>query len=126
MALEPNKADRSYQYGRLLAVMEKAERDTYNEPETREPNAIRMMSVYAQRPDYARMIIWQQLERAYLPRLTPASRSYYKRLMGEIMENLSAFENQKNQRLGDSFMMGYYLQRNELYKSKKQTNNEEE
>lgn len=126
MALEPNKADRSYQYGRLLAVMEKIERDTYNESETREPNAVRMMSVYAQRPEYARMVIWEQLKRAYLPRLTPASRSYYDRLMGEIMENLSSFEAQKNQRLGDSFMMGYYLQRNELYKSKKQTNNEEE
>ena len=42
MALEPEKQDRSYQYGRLLAVLEKAERDTYSSDETREPNAIRM------------------------------------------------------------------------------------
>ena len=43
MALEPGKQDRSYQFGRLLAVMEKVERDTYTDNENREPNAIRQM-----------------------------------------------------------------------------------
>ena len=33
MALEPEKKDRSYQYGRLLAVLEKAERDTFDTDE---------------------------------------------------------------------------------------------
>ena len=41
MALEPQKKDVSYQYGRLLAVFEKLERDTYDPNEQREPNAIR-------------------------------------------------------------------------------------
>ena len=36
MALEKEKKDRSYQYGRLLAVLEKAERDTYGVDEDRE------------------------------------------------------------------------------------------
>ena len=33
MALEPEKKDLSYQYGRLLAVFEKIERDTYDNKE---------------------------------------------------------------------------------------------
>ena len=62
MALEPEKQDRSYQYGRLLAVLEKAERDTYSSDETREPNAIRMQPVFSQRPQYASRILWEQIK----------------------------------------------------------------
>ena len=36
MMLDPKKKDLSYQFGRLLAVLEKAERDTYEDKETRE------------------------------------------------------------------------------------------
>ena len=50
MALEADKRDRSYQFGRLLAILEKTERDTYTKDTDRETNAIRRMSVYAQRP----------------------------------------------------------------------------
>ena len=67
MALEPQKKDVSYQYGRLLAVFEKLERDTYDPNEQREPNAIRMQSVFAKRPLYASRIIWEQLKKGVLP-----------------------------------------------------------
>ena len=50
MEFDPNKDDLSFQFGRLLAVMEKVERDTYDGDETREPNAIRLQSIYCQRP----------------------------------------------------------------------------
>lgn len=127
MELNPEKADRSYQYGRLLAVLEKAERDTYSNDESREPNAIRMQSVFSRRPLYAANIIEGQLEQAYFPRLSPGSRSYYKRLIGEIMEQIYACpKSQWNAPLGETYLMGYYLQRNELYKSKKNRNSEEE
>ncbi|MBR4907566.1 MAG: type I-C CRISPR-associated protein Cas8c/Csd1 [Acidaminococcaceae bacterium] len=47
LALQEDKADRSYQYGRLLAVFEKVERDDIDKrSEEREPNAIRLQSVY--------------------------------------------------------------------------------
>ena len=39
-------------FGRLLAVMEKIERDTYDKDEMREPNAIRMQAVFCERPYY--------------------------------------------------------------------------
>ena len=44
MGLEERKDDRSYQFGRLLAVMEHVERTTYGPEEDREPNAIRLQS----------------------------------------------------------------------------------
>ena len=75
MSLEPERRDRSYQFGRLLAVMEKVERDTYDSGEEREPGAIRMQSIFCQRPMYAANQLEKQLERAYFPRLKPYSLS---------------------------------------------------
>ncbi len=74
MALEPQKKDIGYQYGRLLAVLEKAERDTYGNDSDREPNAIRLQSVFCQRPMYTAANIEKQLEKAYFPRLKPGRR----------------------------------------------------
>lgn len=120
MALEAEKRDRSYQFGRLLAVMEKVERDTYDLDEKREPNAIRLQSVFCQRPFYAAATIEKQLEKAYFRRLRPGSRMYYKKLIASIMEIINSFpEGEWNRPLEDTYLMGYYLQRNELYKRKK-------
>lgn len=127
MALVPDKQDISYQYGRLLAVLEKIERDTYDKEENRETNAIRMQSVFAQRPQYASRVIWEQLKKAYYPRLKPASRVFYDRLIGEIIEHISAFpECEQNRPLGDTYLLGYYLQRKKLYPSKTEENETEE
>lgn len=118
MALEKEKKDRSYQYGRLLAVLEKAERDTYGTDEDREPNAIRMQSVYTQRPQYASRIIWEQVKRGYYRRLSIGQRTYYEKLIGQIIEQLSNYEKEANKPLEDTYLLGYYLQKNELYTSK--------
>lgn len=124
MALEPEKKDRSYQFGRLLAVMEKVERDTYDS-DTREPNAIRMQSVFCQRPMYAAGNLEKQLERAYFPRLKPGIRIWYKNLMGQIMDIISTFPQEDwNKPLDNTYLMGYYLQRSALYTKK--TDNEME
>ena len=124
MALEPEKKDISYQYGRLLAVFEKIERDTYDKTEGREPNAIRMQSVFANRPQYASRVIWEQLKKAYYPKLKPGARGYYDHLIGQIIAQISDFPNgEQNKTLRDTYLMGYYLQRNALYTSS--TNNKE-
>ena len=127
MNLEPTKADRSYQFGRLLAVLEKVERDTYGSDEEREPNAIRQQSVFCQRPLYAANNMERQLERAYFPRLKPSGRAYYKRLIGQIMEQISVFpQEQWNLPLTETYLMGYYLQRNALYTAKDNGTTEDE
>ena len=125
MALEPEKKDRSYQFGRLLAVMEKAERDTYDSSEGREPNAIRLQSIFCQRPMSTADNLEKQLERAYFPRLKPGSRIWYKNLMGQIMGIISEFPQEDwNKPLDATYLMGYYLQRSALYTKK--TDNEME
>lgn len=125
MALEPNKNDRSYQFGRLLAVMEKVERDTFDSGESREPNAIRMQSVFCRRPMYAAGLLEKHLEQAYFPRLSAPLRGWYKSMIAQIMEMISQYPQESwNLPLEDTYLMGYYLQRNALYT--KNTKNTEE
>ncbi len=51
---------------------------------------------------------------------------FHKKLLGEIMEQIYAYpQPQWNAPLSETYLMGYYLQRNELYKSKKKLNSEE-
>ena len=127
MALEPNKQDVSYQYGRLLAVFEKIERDTYDKDEQREPNAIRMQSVFAKRPRYASRILWEQMKKAYYPRLKPWNRVKYDRLIGEIIEQISNLPQAEHEEaLKDTYLFGYYLQKKALYTSDKTENSQEE
>lgn len=128
LALEPERKDRSYQWGRLLAVLEKIERDTYDADEKREPNAIRMQSVFVKRPGYAFMVIMEQLKNAYYPRLRVSLRTKYERLISEIMEqiHLSLKEPEDyGKPLTESYLPGYYLQKSALY-TKKETEETEE
>ena len=127
MALEEQKKDISYQYGRLLAVFEKMERDTYDSDEQREPHAIRMQSVFTKRPRYAGRVIWEQLKKAYYPRLRPGAKAFYDRLIGQIVEQISACQQaEREEPLKDTYLFGYYLQRNALYTSGKTENRQEE
>lgn len=127
MSLEPEKKDISYQYGRLLAVFEKIERDTYDKDEQREPNAIRMQSVFAKRPRYASRILWEQLKKAYYPHLKPWNRVKYDRLIGEIIEQISNLPQAEHEEaLKDTYLFGYYLQKKALYTSDKTENSQEE
>ncbi|MBQ9359545.1 MAG: type I-C CRISPR-associated protein Cas8c/Csd1 [Lachnospiraceae bacterium] len=125
MALEREREDRSYQFGRLLAILEKIERDTYHEETGREPNAIRRMSVYCKRPYHTFVQIEQTLEQAYIPHLNPGARIWYKQMIGEILgmlERIGALsEDVIDRPLEDTYLLGYYLQRGELYKKKEET-----
>lgn len=128
LALEPERKDRSYQWGRLLAVMEKIERDTYDADEKRESNAIRMQSVFVKRPGYAFMVIMEKLKNAYYPRLNVGLRTMYERLIGEIMEQLHLSLDEAEdygKPLTESYLPGYYLQKSALY-TKKETEEMEE
>ena len=125
MALDVDKKDRSYQFGRLLAVMEKIEKDTYDAADNRETNAIRMQQKFVQRPFYTTDKVMQKLKSAYLPRLSMGTRVYYDSLIGEIMEKISVFSNELNRPLSESYLLGYYLQKNALYTKKRAENGNE-
>lgn len=115
MELDKDREDRSYQFGRLLAVYEKMERDTFSSEDGREPNAIQLQSVYCNRPLHYSAELEKQMERAYIPRLTPGARIFYKNLIGEILEKIyRSPDSTWDKPLGDTYLIGYYLQRKSL------------
>lgn len=122
MAWELDKRDRSFQYGRLLAVMERGEMDYYSKTEeTRQTNAIKFMSEYRQRPWFVFERVNRQLHQAYLNRIDPWQAARYERLVGEIVAILGEYpEGELNKPLEDTYLMGYELQRNAFF-AKKET-----
>ncbi len=126
MELDNQERDRSYLFGRILAVAEKVERSTYNkEEQTREPNAIRLWSAFVQHP----MATWNTLEELlhpYYQKLNPGSRMFFRNLISEIV---SLFREEdmadRNRQLEDTYLFGYYLQRRELFKKSNENENNE-
>lgn len=118
LELDLSCQNRSYLFGRLLAVAEKVERDSYEREEKREPNAIRMQTMFVRRPLY----IWAKLEEKLLPyfrRLSPGKRAQYRALIDEIFSMFSPEEGKSNEPLKELYLLGYHHQRAQLYKSKK-------
>lgn len=125
MALEPEKKDRSYQFGRLLALMEMAERATYLKGEERETNAMKLQSRFCTQPLATAARLNQALA-PYFRKMKPGIERYYKKQIGLVMEQLSVFSDEEmNNPLEDTYLMGYYLQRNANYK-KNETQEEED
>ena len=123
MAWELNTKDRSFQYGRLLAAMERAEADYYHKTqEQRQTSAIKFMSEFRQRPFFVFERVNRHLHQAYLNRVEVWQANRYERLVGEIFEILREFpESELNKPLSDLYLMGYELQRNAFF-TKNETN----
>lgn len=117
MSWELNRRDRSFQFGRLLAIMERAEADFYGKTnETRQTNAIKFMSEYRQRPWTVFERLNRQLHQAYLTRVEPWQAVRYERLKDEVCGILCGeSEADLNKPLSDSYLMGYELQRNSFF-----------
>ncbi len=127
MSLDTENRDRSYLFGRLLAVAEAVENSTYTNDDRRETNAMRMQKIFALRP----LSIWRMLEEkleSYYRRLSPGLQGYYRKITQEIVDKLPPLDNDLNQKLDDIYLIGYYHQR--AYCRKKSDdqaeNNEEE
>ena len=135
LALEPERKDRSYQWGRLLAVMEKIEDTAYwnkkqrtgsEDSKERLTNAIRMQSAFVQRPGFISKQIMERLYSAYYSDLRSSQRAFFERLIGEIMEQLSQFSTSDyGKPLTESYLPGYYLQKSALYTKKDNEETEE-
>lgn len=123
--LDKDNRDRSYLYGRLLAVAEKVEKDTYGDNENRLTNAERLWSVYTRRP----ATTWMLLEEKLMPYYGKLSKTkkggYYKKLVSEIMNELEPMA-ENNKKLNENFVLGYYHQRKDFYTKKEIKTNEEE
>ncbi len=119
MILDEKQTDRSYLYGRMLAIFEYVERSAYASTESREPNAIRMQTVFAQRPLHTQKILEERLE-PYYKKMSPGMRIRCRNKLGEI-HGLFRQEDWGNMDtpLDGKYLLGYYHQRNDLYTSKK-------
>ena len=125
MALDETSADRSYLFGRLLAVLEMIEKKAIGDEE-RETNAIRIQAFFCQRPLTAFSQVMTNLKTSYYPRLGSGIKVYYEKLIGEIMDKISLSpEEEIDKPLAETYLMGYYLQKNAFY-TKKETKEAEE
>ena len=123
MALDKNCSDRSYLFGRLLAIAEAVENSTYNEENRRETNALRMQKTFALHPMSTWRVLEEKLE-PYYKQLKPGLRQYYRKLTQEIMDGISASDSTLNQKLDDIYLLGYYHQR--AYRAEKYSGSETE
>lgn len=121
MALENERNDRDYLYGRLLAVAEHLEEIALRTAkENRETTAARLMQRFADFP-YS---TWRTIESSLVPyksRLSvnrPGFLVNMKRLLDEIHAMFLPGDFEDNSRLSGSYLLGYHCQRLEL-KTKK-------
>ena len=111
MVLDENKLDRSYQLGRLLAVFERAELNTYDITEKREPQALRMQSEFLAHPMRTANILIRGIQ-PYMQKLGPERRQMYRDTIDQIMSVLNEFPAKElNRQLGNTYLLGFSLQR---------------
>ncbi|MDR1628742.1 MAG: type I-C CRISPR-associated protein Cas8c/Csd1 [Oscillospiraceae bacterium] len=128
MSQEQYANDRSFLYGCLLAIFDKIERQTYGNGEGRETNAQRLQAMFVNYPLRTRGILEQKLEPYFKKlsnpynensRMSEAER--YRKMIGEINAKFVDMDkDDMNKRLSDTYLLGYYLQRQELYKGKEE------
>lgn len=124
MGLDKDSTDRSYQWGRLLAVFEKIEIDALADEKSTESkrvtNATRMQSMFIRRPEYTASILNEKMRTAYYSRFTGEKAGFlvrHEKLISEILEKLSNIpEGETDKPLKSSYLFGYYLQKNDFYK----------
>lgn len=122
MELDKSCRDRSYLFGRLLAIAEDVERRTYDKGEIRATNAERYMQTFVQKP----FRTWATIQRnikPYLNSLKPGSREFYKNLFGEITGLFLEGDFESKAALDGKYLLGYDCQRTVLrsYKAKENT-----
>ncbi|MCM1023038.1 MAG: type I-C CRISPR-associated protein Cas8c/Csd1 [Prevotella sp.] len=133
MALDENCTERSYLYGRLLAVADAAEARTYEKGENRTTNAKRYFEAFSNRPCTTWAIIRNRLS-PYLEKLDKMNKSnhkdnYYASLINTITDMFERDDFADDRKLDPIYLHGYSCQLMKLYGGKdgtNDTNNEEE
>lgn len=128
MAWELDRKDRSFQFGRLLAVMDRAERDFYyrTQEDKRETSAMKRMSAFRQHPMHIYEEINRHLYDAYLSRIEVWQKKRYEKLRDEIIGIIMQIaEEDIDKPLKDTYLLGYSRQRQEFFKSKNDQDTEE-
>lgn len=122
MSLDKENTDRSYLFGRMLAVYEKMESDARSNEDNQDkriPTALRYQAAFMQHPASTRIMIDKKIMKAYYKKLSHGSRVYYKKLLCDIdaLLNECAIA-ELNKPLSPTFFLGYALQTKDLYTKK--------
>lgn len=131
MALDQKCTDRSYLYGRLIAVADHAESKAYDKEETRTTNAKKYFEAFSNRPCTTWEIIHQKLS-PYLEKLSKEGQTYYEHLINEVTNMFERDEFSNNSKLDPIYLHAYSCQIWELRNKRKSkadatdTDNEEE
>lgn len=121
VALDQHSKDRSYLFGRLLAVADVLERGALGKDETRATNAIRYMNLFAKNPSRTWKTIQESLQ-PYQAKLGTKS-TYLSKLIDEISDQFD-IDDFNNTPLTEKYLLGFYSQRRELYKKKEEEPNQ--
>ena len=108
MSYDPSINDRSYLYGCLLAIADKAESEAYDEQErnSRVTNARRYWNSFSQRPYMTWGIIEERL-RPYMNKLGKKQVKYSK-WINEVTSKMKAETFSDNSRLSPLYLLGYH------------------
>lgn len=123
MAYDPTETDRSYLYGCLLAIADKAESDTYDESDknSRITNARRYWANFAQYP----YRVWQSIEERLRPYLDRHEyRTLVEKQMQEIMDKFTPEAFKNNSHLEPMYLLGYHQYMAHMYKKTKEVKND--
>ncbi len=117
MGLDYTCTHRDYLYGRLLAIADVAESETYDKTEARTTNARRYFNAFANRPYSTWRTIELKLD-PYLSKLSLGRRKRYEILMQEVYDMFDREDFMDNSKLQPIFLHAYHCQVRELYKKK--------
>ncbi|WP_028592958.1 type I-C CRISPR-associated protein Cas8c/Csd1 [Paenibacillus massiliensis] len=115
LALDEQSDDRSYLFGRMLAVADVLERWALGE-EKRATNAIRYMNAFSRHPERTWVIIQQAIQ-PYQARLGREA-TYWSKIIDEIGFKFKS-EDFNNAPLSGKYLLGFYSQRHSLYQGNK-------
>lgn len=110
MALNEQIKDRSYLFGRLLAIADKVESIALSmKKEDRPTSARRLMNAFSKKP-YSTWGILELKLNPYFERINPNSRAYYRKELNVVMDVMEMESYQSNKPLEPSFLLGYHNQ----------------
>lgn len=110
MALDERNANRSYLYGRLLALADQLELATYRpeERKTRQTNAMRYMEIFSDRP----ATTWRTLQKKLLPyeHRREAYGGKERKLIHQVGSMFKEEDFLSDRPLDGRFLLGFYAQ----------------
>ena len=139
VSLDLENRNRSYLFGRLLAVADKIEKEAMknkNDRSDRATNALRYMTTFSQRPVRTWKLINNQINpyKMQLDKSVGGSKKipyyktlvYYDKILSEIFDKfeLSDFDSKNDKALDGMYLLGFHSQSADFYKGNEDKNTE--